>query len=218
MPLTNTAIRSIKPSDKPQKLYDADGLFLLLNPNGSKWWRFKYRIGGKEKLLSLGTYPEISLKDARERRDDARKAVKNGIDPSEQRQSEKAAALLAAATSFEAIANEWMMRQTDKSESTRNKNQWLLQFAIDDFGRRPIAEITPTMVLATCRTMEKAGKLETANRIKSKCSQVFRYAVATGRLERDPTNGHQRLCAPAIEQYEKVHVRKHSQHIHLPQR
>lgn len=187
MPLTDTAIRTAKPGDKPQKLYDADGLFLLLNPNGGKWWRFKYRIGGKEKLLSLGTYPEISLKEARERRDDARKAVRNGIDPSAQRQSEKAAAILAAATSFEVIAREWMERQTDKSESTQNKNQWLLQFAIDAFGHRPIAEITPPMVLAACRTMEKAGKLETANRIRSKCSQVFRYAVATGRLERDPT-------------------------------
>lgn len=187
MPLTDIAIRTAKPGDKPQKLYDADGLFLLLNPNGSKWWRFKYRIGGKEKLLSFGTYPEINLKEARERRDDARKEVKKGIDPSEKRQTEKAAAMLAAAASFEAIAHEWMARQTDKTESTRNKNQWLLQFANDAFGRRPIAEISPPMVLAACRTMEKAGKLETANRIKSKCSQVFRYAVATGRLERDPT-------------------------------
>lgn len=187
MPLSDTAIRTAKPGEKPQKLYDANGLFLLLTPSGGKWWRFKYRIGGKEKLLSLGTYPEISLKEARERRDDARKAVKKGIDPSEQRQDEKAAAKLAAATSFEAIAREWMARQTDKSESTRNKNQWLLQFAIDAFGRRPIAEITPPMVLAACRAMEAVGKLETANRIKSKCSQVFRYAVATGLLERDPT-------------------------------
>ncbi len=187
MPLTDTAIRSTKPGEKPQKLFDSGGLFLLLNPNGSRWWRFKYRMGGKEKLLSLGTYPEISLKEARERRDDARKAVKNGIDPSAQRQNEKAATKQAAATTFAAIAQDWMARQTDKSESTRTKNQWLLQFALDAFGSNPISAITGPMVLEACRPVESAGKLETASRIKSKCSQVFRYAVATGVLERDPT-------------------------------
>lgn len=187
-PLTHVRqAEAAKPEEKPYKLNAGDGLFLEVTPKGAKRWRLRYFFAGKEKMLSLGLFPAVGLQDAKNARDDARRLLAQGSDPSEQRKSEKAASKIETANSFAVLAEEWMGRQTDKSESTRNKNQWLLKFAIDAFGRRPITEITAPMVLAACRAMESEGKLETANRIKSKCSQVFRYAVATGRLERDPT-------------------------------
>ncbi|MFT4519828.1 MAG: integrase [Halioglobus sp.] len=115
------------------------------------------------------------------------KQLAQGVDPSQKRQDDKAAALMAQENSFQVIAEEWLSRQTDKAESTRKKSQWLLSFAIADFGSRPVNEVTPPMVLATCRKLEHQGKLETAKRIQVKCRQVFRYAVATGRTDRDPT-------------------------------
>lgn len=110
MPLSATAIKNAKSTTKPLKLFDGGGLFLLVNPNGSRWWRFKYRFAGKEKLLSLGTFPDVSLKDARDRRDAARKQVASGIDPSEHRKAEKATAVSSAANSFEVIAREWFAK------------------------------------------------------------------------------------------------------------
>lgn len=138
-------------------------------------------------MLSLGLFPAAGLQDAKDARDAAKKLIAQGIDPSERRQDEKAAARLAAENSFEAIANEWLDREGHRAAATLVKNRWLLQFAIDEFGRRPINEITPPMVLAACRKVESEGKHETAQRIKTKCGQVFRYAVGTGRMERDPT-------------------------------
>lgn len=176
-----------KPEEKTYKLSAGLSLYLEVTPTGSKRWRFRYRFAGKEKMLSLGLYPTVGLLEAKEARDSARKLIARGVDPSEHRQERKEAAKQAAANSFEAIALEWLDRQTDKAETTRAKGRWLLQFAIDEFGHRPIQEITPPMVLSACRKLEAEGKLETARRIKTKCGQVFRYAVATGRAERDPT-------------------------------
>lgn len=187
-PLTHARqAATARPEDKPYKLSAGDGLHLEVMPNGSKRWRFRYLYLGKEKMLSLGIYPAIGLQDAKVARDNARKLVAQGIDPSEHRRSSKEAAKLAAENSFEAIANEWLGRQTDKAETTQEKSRWLLQFAIKEFGRRPITEVTPPMILKACRKLESEGKRETARRIKTKCGQVFRYAVATGRAERDPT-------------------------------
>ena len=187
-----------KPEEKSYKLNAGDGLFLEITPSGSKRWRLRYFFAGKEQMLSLGLYPSIGLLEAKEARDNARKLISKGIDPSEHRKEEKIASKTTTQNSFEAIANEWLAQQTDKADVTRAKAKWLLQFAIVEFGQVPIHEVTPPMVLAACRKEERAGKLETARRIRSKCSQVFRYAVGTSRIERDPTTDLRGLIKPPV--------------------
>ncbi len=189
MSLTNTSIRNAKPGEKPMKLYDGGGLYLEVAPSGGKWWRFKYRHARKEKRVSLGVYPEVSLKDARERRDEARKLVANGIDPSENRKALKSARMGRAANSFEVIAREWYAKQ----ETTWAKNHGariIRRFERDVFpwiGGRPIAEISAPELLAVIRRIESRGAIETAHRALSNCGQVFRYGIATVRVERDPS-------------------------------
>ncbi len=180
-------VESAKPEAKPYKLRAGNGLFLQVMPNGSRRWRLRYFYLGKEKMLSLGVFPAVGLQDARNARDDARKLLAKGEDPSQKRAETKAKALMAQENSFKAVAEEWSSRQTDKAESTRTKSNWLLSFAIEDFGSFPIGEVTPRMVLESCRKAENRGKLETAQRIKVQCGQVFRYAVATGLIDSDPT-------------------------------
>jgi integrase len=188
MALTDSAIRNAKPSEKPRKLADEKGLFLLISPSGGKWWRLKYRFGGKENLLSLGTYPEVGLKDARERRDAARKLLADGIDPSANRKATKAAKGEQAANSFEVVAREWYA----KFSQTWNENHGtriIRRLERDIFpwiGSKPIAEVSAPDLLATVRRIENRGAMETAHRALQNCSQVFRYAVATARAERDP--------------------------------
>src|SRR5690606_21467097 len=200
-----------KPEAKPYSLNAGDSLFLKVMPNGTKKWVWRYFYLNKAKMLSMGLFPAVGLSEAKTNRDEARKLLAQGINPSLKRKDDKAAALLAQENSFQAIAMEWLERQTDKAEATRIKSAWLLSFAIADFGRRPINEITPKMVLDTCRRFEKQGKLETAKRIKVKCSQVFRYAVATGRADSDPTRdlggalkSPQVQHRPAITDLEKI--------------
>lgn len=187
MILTAREIQAAKPKHKPYGLADGAGLFLWVTPKGQKYWHFRYRFNSKQPRISLGVYPALSLQLAREKAAEMRTLVARGIDPGQKRKDEKSAALFAQENTFKAIAEEWQERQTDKAEATRVKSAWLLSFPIADFGRRPINEVTPKMVLDTCRRFEKDGKLETAKRIKVKCGQVFRYAVATDRLESDPT-------------------------------
>ena len=189
MALTDTAIRKAKPIDKPQKLSDGAGLYLLLNPNGSRWWRLKYRHGGKEKLLSLGTYPDTGLKDARERRDAARKLLAAGVDPGDARKAEKAAGGERAANSFAIIAEEWLARQAPRmAPATLEKARWTLDDLVNPWiGGRPIAEIDAPEMLKLLRRIEERGAHETAHRTKQRCGQVFRYAIATGRAKHDPT-------------------------------
>jgi integrase len=189
-------IETAKPKEKPYSIAIGEGLILLINPSGSKWWRFRYRHLGKAKMLSLGVYPDVGLADAKQARDEARKLVAQGIDPSEKRKEAKVVAKLENATTFKAVAEEWMKRHPAKSTSTANKNNYLLGFAFAAFGDQPITKITPPMVLAVCREEEDKQHHETAHRIKAKCSQVFRYAVATGRLERDPTTDLRGALAP----------------------
>lgn len=188
MPLTDTAIRTAKPAEKPYKLTDEKGLFLLLNPNGSKWWRLKFRVDGKEKLLSLGTYPEISLKKAREERDKARTMLAEGIDPSQHRKATKATKTLLAANSFEVICREWLENKRSNIEEAQYKKA-LARLEKDVFpwvGKRPITDITAPEVLAVLRRIDERGARYTAHKAKSEISQCFRYAIATGRAERDP--------------------------------
>lgn len=190
MPLTDLAIRNAKQNGRTQRLYAGDGLYLEISPTGGKWWRLKYRLAGKEKRLSLGTYEDVKLKAARALCAELRKLIAAGIDPSEQRKKEKHAQAIvkaAAGESFEAMAREWMARQT-VAPVTSNKNRWLLEtFLFPEIGPRPIGEITPRELLGALRKIEATGKLETANRAKIKAGQVFRYAMLEGKAEIDPT-------------------------------
>lgn len=188
MPLTDTAIRNAKPTEKPYKLTDEKGLFLLVNPNGAKWWRLKFRVDGKEKLLSLGVYPDTSLKDARAKRDEARKQLAGGIDPSQQRKAIKAAREELTTNSFEVLCREWLENKRCNIEEAQYKKA-LARLTKDVFpwiGSRPIAEITAPEVLTVLRRIDARGARYTAHKAKSEISQCFRYAIATGRAERDP--------------------------------
>ncbi len=186
-PLSEIKVRTAKPKEKPYKLSDVDGLYLLVNTNGGKWWRFKYRYKGKEKLLSLGTYPEVSLADSRCRRDDARRQIAHGIDPGAVRKAQKEAKTEEKET-FEVIAREWHGKFTP-SWSAGHAVTIMSRLERDLFpwmGKRPIAEIKAPELLAVLRRVESRGALESAHRIRTIAGQVFRYAVATGRAERDP--------------------------------
>lgn len=187
MALTDTGARSAKPKAKPYKLADERGMFLLVNPTGAKWWRLKYRIDGREKLLSLGVYPEVGLKDARTKRDAARKLIEGGIDPSLNRQVQKAARIERAENSFETVAREWYAKKSPKwAESHASKVLTRLEQDVFPWiGGRPIADVAAPELLATLRRIETRGAIETAHRAHQSCGQIFRYAVATGRADRD---------------------------------
>jgi len=200
MPLTDTAIRNAKPGEKPAKIFDERGLFLLVTPAGGKWWRLRYKFDGKEKLLSLGTYPDTSLKDARTRRDDARKLLADGVDPGENRKAVKAARQVRAANSFEVVAREWYAKQAP-NWAEHHGNRIIRRFERDIFpwiGGRPIADVTAPELLAAVQRIESRGALETAHRALGNCGQVFRYAVATGRALRDPS-GDLRGALPPVK-------------------
>lgn len=208
MPLTNAAISNAKPgvtpkgvkTSKPYKLGDSGGLYVEVRPDGGKYWRLKYRIGGKEKRLSLGVYPEVSLAKARERRDEARRLLADGVDPSEHRKATKAAGIERAANSFEAVAREWFAK-LKPTWNEAHADRILARFDRDIFpwiGGRPIAEVTAPELLTVLRRIESRGALETAHRALGNCGQVFRYGVATGRCERDPS-GDLRGALPPVK-------------------
>ena len=187
MPLTNTAIHNVKPSGKAKKLFDGGGLYLEVAPAGGKWWRLKYRFGGKEKRISLGVYPDVSLKQARRRREVARQLLARKIDPSEHRKAQKTAREERSANSFEAVAREWFIKHSPNWAAS-HASRILSRLERDIFpwiGSTPIADITAPQLLAAMRRIEQRGALETAHRALQNCGQVFRYAVATGRAERD---------------------------------
>jgi integrase len=203
MPLTDTAIRNAKPGDKPKKLFDGGGLYLEVAPNGGKWWRLKYRFEGKEKRLSLGVYPTVSLKAARQRRDEARQRLSNGIDPSVHRKAAKASRLEAAVNSLETIAREWYVKHSPnwaKNHAARVKSR-LEKDVFPWMGKKPIAEMAAPEILAVLRRIESRGALETAHRALGICGQVFRYAIATGRAERDPTQDLKGALPPTRSQH-----------------
>ena len=196
MPLTETAIRASKPKQKPLKLFDGGGLYLLINPQGSRLWRLKYRINGKEKLLAIGVYPDVTLKRAREKRDEARRLVADGIDPTAQRKADK----LAQSETFEKVAAEWLDKQRKRfSQASIEKAEWMFNDLLNPFlGSKPIAEITAPEILAVARKLEARGKHETAHRLRQRCGQVIRYAIATGRASRDPTADLRGALAPIV--------------------
>ena len=198
MALTDTAIRSAKAPEKPVKLTDGGGLYLLLKPNGSRWWRFDYRFAGKRKTLSMGVYPDVSLKDARNRRDEARKLLAADIDPGENRKAKKTAQTEQAANSFEVVAREWFAKySTNWAKGHADKIIRRLERDIFPWlGSRPIAEITAPELLQSLRRIEERGVLETAHRALQNCGQVFRYAVQTGRAQRDPSADLKGALAP----------------------
>jgi integrase len=190
MPARNDlTFRSARPREKPFKLSDGGGLFLLVQPNATKLWRLAYRYDAKQKLLALGQYPAISLTDARLKRDAAKKLLSAGVDPSIERKAERRAAQMSRRNTFEAVAEELMIKFAAEKDAptTLKKKQWLLDFAIAEFGNRPIAEIKAPEILETLRKIEKRGRHETATRVRSTVGAVFRYAIATGRAERDPS-------------------------------
>lgn len=189
MALTDTSIKNTKLTEKTQKLFDGRGLYLEVTPKGSKRWRFKYRFMGKEKLLSVGLYPEISLKVARERRDNLRRQVAEGVDPSAQRQALKSAHIENSANTFEAVGREWHLRFSNTWVPS-HANRILTRLEKDIFpwvGKKPIKNIGPMDILNCIRRIEKRGAIETAHRAIQNCSQIFRYAVATTRADRDIT-------------------------------
>ena len=191
MALSVTAIKNAKPKDKAFKLYDEAGLFLQVTPSGGKWWRFKYGYDGKEKLLSLGTYPDVSLADARNRRDDARKLLAQipPIDPSNTRKAVKAANTLNAENSFEVLAREWVASHM-QNKAANYRDLTLRRFELYLFpwiGKTPITDLTAPDMLTAVKRIQNQNKLETAYRTLQACGQVFRYAVQSGRAIRDVT-------------------------------
>lgn len=203
MPLIDVSVRQAKPGDKPRKLADERGLYLLIKPGGSKLWRLDYRFDGKRKTLALGAYPDISLKDARERRDDARRLIAAGTDPSLKRKLEKLGRMTIAANAFELVAREWFERAS-ASWTHGHGDRIIRRLERDVFpwlGTRPISEITPPELLTVIRRIEKRGALETAHRAMQNAGQVFRYAVATGRAERDPTADLRGALPPVREKH-----------------
>lgn len=188
MTLTDVTIRKAKPTDKTQRLFDGGGMYLEVSPAGGKWWRLKYRFGGKEKRLSLGTYPDTGLADAREKRDAARTLLAAGVDPGEQRKAAKAAGEERAANSFEVVAREWHAKQS-ATWVELHASRIMLRLENDVFpwlGKRPIASITAPELLATVNRIVDRGAVESAHRVLQNCGQVLRYAIATGRAERNP--------------------------------
>jgi len=207
MALTDVAIRNAKPKDKPYKLGDAGGLFLYVTPAGGKLWRVKFRVNGKEKLLSLGGWPEISLANARKERDKAKEALATGIDPARDKQQAKHRAKVAAANTFAEIGAEYLEKRKREglSDSTSGKADYYLSRLAPALGRLPIGDITASDVLAVLRVFEKQGKHETANRLLQLASRIFRYAVATARLTSDPTRDLRgAITTPKVKHYAAI--------------
>ena len=185
--LTDTRVRNAKPAQRPIKLSDAGGLHLLVQPHGTKLWRMAYRFAGKQKTLALGIYPTVSLQEAREKRDTAKRLLAKGIDPSTRRRLERQVARMPGST-FKDVAEEVIakLEREGRAEATLTKKRWLLQSSYPSIGHRPIDEITAPELLLILRRVEERGCYETARRLRSTFGTVFRYAIATGRAERDP--------------------------------
>ncbi|UUL83764.1 tyrosine-type recombinase/integrase [Sphingomonas qomolangmaensis] len=187
MALSVVAIKAAKGRQKAYKLSDSDGLYLLVAPSGARCWRMNYRHSGKQKTLAFGVWPDTGLAEARAARDAARKVLARGDDPSERIKLDRIAATVAASSSFKAVADEWLLKveKEGRSPVTMKKLRWLLSFINATIGQRPVASISAHELLIMLRKMEAKGRYETAKRLRSTCSQIFRYAIATARAERD---------------------------------
>jgi integrase len=200
MALTALEVSKSKAADKPQRLADGGNMYLLVQPNGAKYWRMDYRLAGKRKTLAIGVYPDMSLAEARDRREQARKLIANGVDPVAMKQAQKIASVTSLENSFEIIAREWFTKHSPNWKENHS-SKILARLENDMFpwiGARPIGEIAAPALLAAIRRIETRGALETAHRVLAICGQVFRYAVATGRAERDPT-GDLRGALPPVK-------------------
>ncbi|MBA0171216.1 tyrosine-type recombinase/integrase [Pectobacterium carotovorum] len=190
MPLTDVKVRSAKPEDKAYKLTDGEGMHLMVHPNGSKYWRLQYRFDGKQKTLALGVYPEITLSEARQRRDEAKRQIATGTDPSEQKKVDKQLRQTLVDNTFKAIALEW--HEYKRPNWSKGYAEDLMEaFENDifpDIGKRPITEIKPLEMLTSLRKLEKRGVLDKLRKIRQACNQVFRYAIVTGRAENNPAS------------------------------
>ena len=207
MALTDTAIRNAKPKDKPYKVADSQGLYLLVNPKGSKLWRIKYRLNGVERKLALGAYPEITLAEARTARDTARKHLAHAIDPSAAERQARIEANIRAGNSFASVAEELIEKKgrEGRAATTLEKQRWLLKLLGADFGKRPVADITPQELLYELKKHERRGRLETAKQLRAFAGQVFRYAAATARAERDPAQLLQgALISPRVKHFAAI--------------
>ncbi|WP_260862760.1 tyrosine-type recombinase/integrase [Citrobacter sp. Marseille-Q6884] len=188
MKLNARQVDTTKPKDKPYKLADGGGLYLLVNPNGAKYWRLKYRVAGKEKLLALGVYPDVTLADARAKRDEAKRGIAGGIDPNEAKREEKATREAQINNTFQDLATEWHSSKL-KKWSAGYASDIMEAFNKDVFpyiGKKPIAEIKPLELLNVLRRMEGRGATEKAKKVRQRCGEVFRYAIVTGRAEYNP--------------------------------
>ena len=196
MALTDAAVRSAKPKEKPYKLFDGRGLYLLVDPKGGRWWRLKYRIDGREKLLSLGTYPDTNLRRAREKRDEARSLIADQKDPSALRQAERSN----RANTFEGVAREFLEAQRKKlgRRTFLKKEACLERYVFPFIGRHPIRKIAAPELLALIRRVEESSRHETAHRIRALCSAVFRYAIASSLADRDPAVDLRGALAPIV--------------------
>ena len=207
MPLTDTAIRNAKPKDKAYKIGDSQGLYLLVNPSGSKLWRVKYRMNGTERKLSLGAYPEITLAEARTARDVARKQLAHAIDPNAAKRQVRIEATIRAGNTFASVADELIEKKgrEGRAAATLEKQRWLLKLLGQDFGKRPVADITPQELLHELKKHERRGRLETAKQLRAFAGQVFRYAAATARAERDPAQLLQgALISPTVKHFAAI--------------
>jgi integrase len=196
--LTKFLIDNTKPGTKSRRLSDGRGMYLEIAPAGGRWWRFKYRLAGKERRISLGVYPDVGLAEARDRREQARKQVAAGIDPAQQRRAEKIALVERSENTFEAIAREWFAMFSPKWVTTHSNKVIgrLEKDLVPWLGSRPIRDITAPEVLSVLRRIAARGADETARRALQDCGRVFRYAVATGRADRDPTRDLSGALAP----------------------
>jgi len=203
MPLSDIQVKTAKPAEKPLRLFDGGGMYLEISPTGGKLWRMKYRFEGKEKRLSFGIYPGVSLREARDRREEARKQLAQGIDPAAQKKALKAAKAEGNANSFEVVAREWF----DKFKTTRTEghtSKIIARLERDIFpwlGAQPIASISAPDVLAVLRRIEDRGAIETAHRAKGDISMVMRYGISTGRATRDPCPDLKGALAPSVPKH-----------------
>jgi integrase len=202
--LTDTKIKHLLPGDKTIRYFDGGGLYLEVTPAGGRYWRMKFRFLGKENRLSFGTYPQITLKEARVKRDEAKKLVANGQNPAIVKKDKKRTALVEAGNAFEGIAREWI--DTNKGKWTERHARYLLRRLEADifpaFGQRPINQITPSEVLSTLRTIEARGATDLPNRVRSTISQVFRYAIITERCTTNPASDLQGALKPHKKQHQ----------------
>ena len=207
MPLSDTAIRAAKPRPTPYKLFDEGGLFLFVSPSGGKLWRLKYRHLGKHQQLSFGRYPDVGLKDARDRRDEARKVIAAGGNPAFEKKRAAIAASISAANTFKAVADEFIAKREQEGlkEITTGKARWLLAQLELALGERPIAEIEPHELLAVLKKVELSGRHETAKRLLAFAGRVFRYAIATARAKHNVAADLQgALVAPKVKHHAAI--------------